>query len=123
MARNGGLYLHRPENALIDVDRCIALKPEYVCAHATKAIALHQLGRMEDATNELAIIDALYPENEGDFYCLALAYSQLKTPREAVVALRIAIERDSRYVARSLVEPLFEELREDSYFLSVTQQT
>jgi tetratricopeptide (TPR) repeat protein len=116
------LYLHRPENSLVDVDHCIALKPEYICAHATKAIALFQLGRMEDATNELAVIDTLHPEGEGDFYCLALAYSKLRTPRETVEALRIAIERDSRYIARSLVEPLFEHLRDDSLFLKVTQR-
>ena len=116
------LYLHRPENALADVSRAIDLKPEYICAHATKAIALCHRRQMEDASKELDIIDALHPEDEGDFYCLALAYSQLKTPREAIDALRIAVERDPRYIARSAVEPFFEQLRDDPYFQQVIKK-
>jgi len=110
------LYLGRLDNALQDVDSAVTAKPHYLCGHATMSIILNGLGQSEAAENELAQCDALRPEDADDFYCLALAYSQLRGADKALRALRIAIERDPKYRARAAIEPLFDQLRTDPGF-------
>jgi len=110
------LYLGSFANALQDVDSALEMKPLYLCGHATKAVVLHLLGQAEAAEDELAHCSSLHPQDADDFYCLALAYSQLKDAAQALQALPIAIERDPKYRARAAIDPLFDQLRTDPRF-------
>ena len=110
------LYLGSFANALQDVDSALEMKPLYLCGHATKAVVLHLLGQAEAAEDELAHCSSLHPQDTDDFYCLALAYSQLNRPSQTLQALRIAIERNPKYRARAAIEPLFDQLKTDPIF-------
>jgi tetratricopeptide (TPR) repeat protein len=106
------LYLGRLDNALREIEITLEKHPDYLCGHATKAVILHKLGQVQDAVEEIAVCESMVPEDADDFYCLAFAYAHLRTPEEALNALRIAVERDSKYRARATGDPLFAELRE-----------
>jgi tetratricopeptide (TPR) repeat protein len=110
------LYLGRLDNALQDVDMALEQNPNYLCGHATKAVILHKLGESQAATEEIVVCESIVPEDAGDFYCLAFAYAHMRTPEEALNALRIAVERDPKYRARATGDPLFAELREHPGF-------
>jgi len=116
-------YLGRLDNALKDATDAVELRPHYVCGHATKAIILYELGQIVDAENTLAHCESLLPDDADEFYCLSLAYSRLKGPEQTLQALRIAIERDTKYRARAQIEPLFDRLRENPQFREIVFQT
>jgi tetratricopeptide (TPR) repeat protein len=115
------LYLSQPRNSLTDINKCIDLKADSVAAHAIKAIALLHISEPEEANKEMEILNSLQPEGDGDFYHLALAYSQLKTVQAALDALRTAIALNSRYSARAMVEPLFLHLKDNPLFCKVIE--
>jgi tetratricopeptide (TPR) repeat protein len=112
------LYLGRYDNALQDIDAALKLNPLYLCGHATKAVILSHLGKEEAAYKELSRCARLRPQDADDFYCLAIARSQIEieNPDRAFQALRIAIERDAKYAARARIEPLFDHLRHATSF-------
>lgn len=115
------LYLGRLDNALQDVDAALKMKPLYLCGHATKALLLHRLGQTEKSEKELARCLSLQPEDADDFYCLALVHAQFEEHDQALNMLRIAIERDVKYRVRAKIEPLFERLRTNEAFKTLTQ--
>jgi tetratricopeptide (TPR) repeat protein len=118
------LYLGRYDNALQDINAALKLKPLYLCGHATKAVVLSHLGQDEAAEKELSRCGRLRPQDADDFYCLALARSQLQreSPNHVYQALRIAIERDAKYAARARIEPLFDQLRQENGFWDLIEQ-
>jgi len=113
------LYLGSFANALQDVDSALEMKPLYLCGHATKAVVLHRLGQTKAVKDELALCSTLRPQDGDEFYCLALAYSQIEEPDQALQALRIAIERDPKYRVRATIEPIFEQLKTGPAFQEI----
>lgn len=109
------LYLKNFDYALQNVNWALDIKPRYLCGHATKSVILHALGREQEAEAELAFCHDLCPKNADEFYCLALAYAQMR-PHQAVQELRMAIEFDPKYGARARIDPLFFGLRSDPTF-------
>ena len=110
------LYLGRLDNALQDINIVLEQHPTYLCGYATKAVISHKIAGREAALEEITACESIVPEDADDFYCLALAYAHLKTPEEALNTLRVAIERDPKYRARAIGDPLFGELREHPGF-------
>lgn len=114
------LILCRPDNALTDIDTALKKMPNYLCGHAIKVLVLEQLGRNEEASEELKQCNDLIPEDAVDFYCLSLAHSRLGKIDQALTYLRNSIQRDTKCLHRALNEPWFDRIKEHPKFSEIT---
>ncbi len=111
------LYLGRLDNALQEIDAVLKAHPNYLCGHATRAAIMYAMGDARSGMEEISICETALPEKGGDFYCLAFAYTFAGQYEKALDALRIAVERDPKYRARAMSDPLFADLRERPGFV------
>lgn len=113
------LLLDMVDNALCDVNAALKVKPNYLCAHAVKAIVLKRRGDLEGASRELVRCETIIPEDAVDIYHISLAYANLGQTEKALEMLRTAIQRDPRCAPRAARDTLFGEISNDTRFVDL----
>jgi tetratricopeptide (TPR) repeat protein len=81
-----------PAKGLAQLDRALALKPDFAAAHAFRGSLYYQSGKFEAAVTDLEAAARLRPDDAVTLDRLGQTYSALERPADAVRVLRRAAE-------------------------------
>ena len=110
-------FMGRPEQALEEFDRAVALNARYVEAHLNRAITLNDLGRYEEASEAFNYAGQIEVDSRGRFPAAVSArlanahadvgdlYMAAAAPADAAEQFRIALSLRPRFQARAGPDP------------------
>jgi hypothetical protein len=87
------------------------------------AIVYNKLGRIRLAKQQMKFLSTLPIDDAIDYYYLAMAESELANTEDAIRYLRIALEKDSKFIVRASNETMLEKIREHPSFGIILDQT